>query len=307
MRGALRRLWPKDRSQRALVLGIAGSVLFHVLLVVLVILAGVSGQAPYVKRGEPLMVDITPGKPEERAPLGDPSRRVQPEAAPAPAARPTPPPTPPAPRATPAPRPTPPAPRTAEAPRPTPPAPLAKAEEPAPTAAARAPERPEAAPAQPSATPAPSEPRVALARPQLDTPPSIFRRPGGGGGLRGGGRGGTEGEPIPLDTPEPKYQDYFNKIRQRIKEKWIYPREAGDRGIGGQLLIEFHIAKNGDLAYLELRRPSGVEILDEYAMNAVRLAAPFPPVPDQLAKAVLPISGVFRYEISSSFVNQFIK
>ena len=42
-------------------------------------------------------------------------------------------------------------------------------------------------------------------------------------------------------------------------------------------------------------------------MNAVRLASPFPPLPDQLAKAVLPISGVFRYDITRSLVNQLIR
>jgi len=118
----------------------------------------------------------------------------------------------------------------------------------------------------------------------------------------------VEGEPIPLDTPDPKYQDYFNQIRERIRSKWIYPREAGDRGIGGQLLIEFHIAKDGHLSWVELRRSSGVEILDEYALRAVQLAQPFPPVPDAIAKQVLAVSGLFSYQIvGSTFVNQYLR
>jgi TonB family protein len=118
----------------------------------------------------------------------------------------------------------------------------------------------------------------------------------------------VEGEPIPLDTQDPKYQDYFNQIRERIKAKWIYPREAGDRGIGGQLLIEFHISRDGRLALVELRRSSGVEILDDYALRAVQLAQPFPPVPAALAKAVLPISGMFTYQIvTDAFVNQYLR
>src|SRR5678815_3878530 len=88
-------------------------------------------------------------------------------------------------------------------------------------------------------------------KPSLDMPPSIFRRPGGGGGIKGGGRGGVEGEPIPLDTTDPKYQDYFNQIRERIKAKWIYPREAGERGISGQLMIEFHISRDGRLPRID--------------------------------------------------------
>src|SRR4029453_15339737 len=73
----------------------------------------------------------------------------------------------------------------------------------------------------------------------------------GGGGFHGG-RGGVEGEPVPLDTPDPKYQDYFRILRERIQAKWTYPREAGDRGIGGALLIGFHIAKDGRPAYPEI-------------------------------------------------------
>jgi TonB family protein len=135
----------------------------------------------------------------------------------------------------------------------------------------------------------------------------MLNRGQGGGGLRGG-RGGAEGEPVPLDTPDPKYQDYFNQLRERIKAKWIYPREAGDRGIGGQLLIEFHIAKDGRLQYIELRRSSGVEILDDYAIRAIQLADPYPPVPDAIAKRVLAVSGLFNYQIvGNAFVNQFLR
>jgi TonB family protein len=140
----------------------------------------------------------------------------------------------------------------------------------------------------------------------IDLPAAMLRRPPGGG-LQDG-RGGVEGQPIPLDTPDPKYQDYFRVLRERIQSKWTYPREAGDRGISGALLIEFHIAKDGRLAYIEVRRSSGVEILDEYAVNAVKLAQPFPPVPDNVAKQVLAINGNFVYHvIENSLVKQFTR
>jgi len=138
-------------------------------------------------------------------------------------------------------------------------------------------------------------------------PESRSGTPGGGGGLWRG-RGGIEGEPIPLDTPDPRYTDYFEKVRQRIKSHWIYPREAGERGIGGQLIIAFAIAKGGDLIAIELRRSSGVPILDLYALNAVKLAQPFPPVPDSVTKGALPIQGIFTYQIvDTSLLNQFLR
>ena len=313
------RAWlPAHGSGRRLVVGIVASVLLHVLLLAGLYFARTLEPPVYKKPGEPLLVDIAPDKPREPAPLGRPDRPVEPD-------RPTPPPRPaprvasPPPRAAapPAPRPAPAPPAKApEVPSPAPAPQVARAPEPAPSPE-RAPEparadkptieaRPEQAPrtAQPEA----GAPRFALTKPSLDTPPSIFRRPGGGGGLKGGGKGGVEGEPIPLDTQDPKYADYFNQIRERIRAKWIYPREAGDRGIGGQLMIEFHISRDGRLALVELRRSSGVEILDDYALRAVQLAQPFPPVPEGLAKAVLPVSGLFTYQIvGNSFVNQYLR
>jgi protein TonB len=102
---------------------------------------------------------------------------------------------------------------------------------------------------------------------------------------------------ISLDTADPRYKDYFNKIRERIKANWIYPRQAGEHGIEGELLIEFHIAKDGRVVYLELRRSSGTAILDDAALTAIKLAQPFPPLPDELAKRALAINGAFRYQI----------
>jgi protein TonB len=295
---------PKDQAQRTLALAIVTSVLFHLFLIVpFIVIPGFLQPAPYVKRGEPLLVDIVPERPEEKAPLGNPSRPVAPpEVRERPAAAPRPP--APAravepPRA-PAPRPTPAA--------PTPPQAVAKAG-PAPEPMIKTPEPMSAAPEPPPSQTAPSEsvvsapPQVAVARP----PDSMRRQPGGGGGLLGGGRGGVEGQPIPLDTPEPKYQDYFNKIRERIKANWTYPRQAGERGIEGELLIEFHIAKDGRLEFIALRNSSGVAILDDYAMTAVKLAQPFPPVPDEIAKQTLAINGQFKYQIVSGLVNQFLR
>jgi TonB family protein len=319
----MRRVWewclkylPEDRSNRYLVVTVIVSVVFHVLIFAGLIMSGNSEERRIAKRGETILVDIAPDKPKESAPLGDPSRRVGPNAAER--ARQAVPPTPPAPRAAPAP-PAPAAPRVAEAPKAAPKAPPAapKSAEPAPAPkAAPSTHDPDegqtakAAPQPPAAQPQPPgpavTPRVASVPPQPPPAAGMFRR-GGGGGLKGG-RGGIEGEAIPLDTPEPKYQDYFNQIRERIKSKWIYPYEASSRGIEGELQIEFGIAKSGELQFIERRRSSGIEILDDYAMRAVQLASPFPPVPDALSKGGLPINGIFRYHIlGSGLINNYLR
>jgi protein TonB len=147
-------------------------------------------------------------------------------------------------------------------------------------------------------TTAPAEPggdRLAALRPQSH-----------GGGLRDG-RGGIEGEPIPLDTRDPKFSDYFERIRKQIKENWVYPREAAEKNVGGSLMMEFGIAKDGQLRYIELRRSSGIPVLDDYAVNAVKLAQPFPPIPDQLSRTGIPVVAVFNYIIDIGALNNFLR
>jgi TonB family protein len=313
----MRRAWewclkylPEDRTNRYLGVTVIVSVLFHILIGAVLIVGGnIEQRRMIAKRGEAILVDIAPDKPRESAPLGNPSRPVGPNA-PAPP-RQAAPPTPSVPKAAPAPV----APRVAEAPKAPPAAPKSAEPAPAPKAAPSAPEPDQsqiakAAPQPPAAQPQPpapaANPRVASAPPQPPPAAGMFRR-GGGGGLKGG-RGGIEGDPIALDTPDPKYQDYFRQIRERIQSKWIYPYEASSRGIGGELQIDFGIAKSGELQFIERRRTSGIELLDDYAIRAVQLASPFPPVPDAISKGGLPINGTFKYLIQDSgLINNFLR
>jgi periplasmic protein TonB len=149
-----------------------------------------------------------------------------------------------------------------------------------------------------AAVPAPPADRLAGLRPRLP-----------GGGLQDG-RGGIEGEAVPLDTHDPDYSDYFGRVRRQIQEKWIYPREAGDRNIGGTLTMEFGIARDGHLRYIELDRSSGVTILDEYALNAVKLASPFPYFPESIRRrhpTGLRVGAQFNYIVDISALNKFLR
>ena len=60
---------PEDPAKRALVIAIVGSILLHVVLLAWLITMNPRGTPAYVKRGEPLLVDMAPDKPEEKAPL----------------------------------------------------------------------------------------------------------------------------------------------------------------------------------------------------------------------------------------------
>ena len=311
------RQWQGSR----LASGLALSVLLHLMVVAAILWAPPSFQRAAVKRGEPLIVELPsgpdsppPGRPAAPAPAARPAPRQAPATPPRPA-----PATPPRPVV--ASRPTPPPPRAtesvperhvdnvppakapeAEAPSVPPPSAAAEPASSAPAAAEHA------QPAPPSAPPTPlvaAVPPTPSARPLPDI--RSLRRGGGGAGGSGDGRAGIEGEPIALDSTDPRYSDYLDQIRRRIKDKWGYPCVKNDSTREceyktAQLIIEFGIAKDGKVPFINIVRSSGYPIYDDYAVNAVKLAD-FPPIPDSFSKKGVPILATFSYVVQSSLTN----
>ncbi len=249
-----------------------------------------------------------------------PSVAKAPEPSPPPATPepPAPAPAPPAPAPTPA-APSPPAPpvvarapEPAPSPPPTPAAPPAPAPsvEPAPAAprpseSSSGPSAPAARPPQPGPAEAPAESpwagqRYSLLTPKLDVPP--LPAPSGRGGAEsegtGAGEHGTSSEgqiAVPLNTPDPRYAEYFAELKRRIEDKWTYPEEAARNGQSGRGELRFVLRKDGSVRTVEIVSSSGVRILDSYISNAIRMAQPFPPIPAAVGEDVLPISINFNY------------
>ena len=124
--------------------------------------------------------------------------------------------------------------------------------------------------------PALSGRRFSLLPPRLDPPaPSARGEPSSGtGGTQregsGSGEAGAEreGQPaIPLNTPDPRYAEYFLEIKRRIEAHLVYPDEAARRNQSGQLLLEFVVRKDGSLRAVELTRSSGVGVLDSCSLR----------------------------------------
>lgn len=137
----------------------------------------------------------------------------------------------------------------------------------------------------PRPTSAPSPPRENV--PDIRT---ALRR-GGPGPPGAGGRGeawaGIDGEPIPLDSPEPRLRDYLDRVRRMIKDKWVW-QCIKDRVTSeceykaARLIVEFGILRDGAVPTVVVRQPSNYEVMDGWAVNAILLASPFPPVPPEL-------------------------
>ncbi|MEK7700984.1 MAG: TonB C-terminal domain-containing protein [candidate division NC10 bacterium] len=316
--------------RRRPLLGIAGSLVLHLVLVGAIVWVGPPSSDVKVKRGEPLFVELE--RADEQAqrglPGGPPAAESPKSVAPA---KPTP---PPVAKAQPAPR--------LAAPRAAPPAPTPEPRSPEPPKVATAPPlpKPEAAapaPAPPAVVP-PDRPAVAEAPTPAqaardagrdgegaragskvaavpDVRSALGRGGSGGAGGRGEGRAGIEGEAIPLDSKDPKYNDYLDRVRRMIKSKWVYPcvknRATGECEYkSAQLVIEFGILREGRVPFVTVRTQSEFDIYDEYAVNAIKLASPFPPVPPAMMMAGakpgstgISITASFIYILESSLTN----
>ena len=104
-----------------------------------------------------------------------------------------------------------------------------------------------------------------------------------------------DNKPIPFDTKEVKYASYFSRIKQQIQQVWIYPIQASDKQISGQLTLKFEISRDGNLIGVHLTNSSGFNILDISAIKSVKQAAPYYPFPITIKKKKLSILATFVY------------
>jgi TonB family protein len=301
----------RELGRKRTLVSVAGSIAAHAIILTALVWVKPPSTVVAVKRGEPLFVELPeadeparrglPAAPRpERAKAPPAPRPAGPVAKPAPAQ-----PAPVLAKAEPAPVTPPPPPAPPVAPAPTPP-PVAEA--PAPAEPPR--EAPPAAAGPKVAALAPTPPAPREAVPDIR---SALRRGGpgpAGAGGSGEGRAGIEGEPIPLDSKDPRYNDYLDRVRRMIKEKWAYPcvkNEATGQCEykSAQLTIEFGILKDGRVPFVVVRNRSDFDIYDEYAVNAIKLASPFPPVPDAMTsgRKGIPILATFSYIVESSLTN----
>ena len=119
---------------------------------------------------------------------------------------------------------------------------------------------------------------------------------------------------MPLDSKDTDLSDYLERIRRLIKQNWAYPC-VKDQQTGvceyksTELVVEFGILKHGPVQYVEVRRASPYGIYDSYAVNAIKLASPFPPVPTAMMARMLhgstgaAIVARFVYHIDTGITN----
>lgn len=112
---------------------------------------------------------------------------------------------------------------------------------------------------------------------------------------------------VSLDSQERKYVSYLSKIKKKIEPLWVYPEKAQAIGLQGKLALYFSIVRDGRLDRLELVSSSGHALLDEQALNAIRGAAPYYPLPERLHISRLNIHATFEYRISPYTMTTFAR
>ena len=105
---------------------------------------------------------------------------------------------------------------------------------------------------------------------------------------------------VDLNTTEFRYLSYFLKLKRQIEGVWNYPEASRMRGEQGELLLVFTIRRDGYLEDVKLLDTSGFRRLDDEAIRAIRVAAPFSPFPKSWDLERLNIRAIFRYSFGWS-------
>lgn len=117
-----------------------------------------------------------------------------------------------------------------------------------------------------------------------------------------------EGETTSLSAKKWKFAVFFNRLKRAVAAEWhpdtVYLRHDPSGNIYGVkdrvTVLRVHLNPDGEIANLELLRPSGVDFLDDEAQGAFKRAQPFLNPPPQLVEAdgQIHFNFAFIFELS---------
>jgi len=97
-----------------------------------------------------------------------------------------------------------------------------------------------------------------------------------------------------------RFASYMDAWRTKVERlgNLNYPEEAVRRGISGALLMDVAINPDGSLHSVRVLRTSGHKVLDDAAVRIVKLAAPYPPLSEDILQDtdILHIPRVWQFE-----------
>jgi TonB family protein len=116
------------------------------------------------------------------------------------------------------------------------------------------------------------------------------------GGFRAAPLGSGEGDVFDYWTRDPRLVPYFRQIHARIDPLWAnaFPKSALLELKQGTTILEFTVFADGHVSVgWPPVRPSGIDEFDRNCAEAIRRAAPFPPIPGVLGVTTLRIRAPF--------------
>jgi protein TonB len=84
--------------------------------------------------------------------------------------------------------------------------------------------------------------------------------------------------------------NYPGKVASRLRRSLRYPPQARRDRLRGEVHVSFTVNQSGGVASVRLARSSGSPVLDKAALDTVRRAAPFPPIPEGAGRSSWPFT-----------------
>jgi TonB family protein len=117
----------------------------------------------------------------------------------------------------------------------------------------------------------------------------------------GAGAGGTPADARQRDggqmSTRARAQDaYFRRLTARVLDRVVYPRDLALSLEQGEVIVSFTLARDGSVTDLRVTRSSGFPAFDRALLLAVRVCAPFDPLPEAVS------SGAPSVQVNAPFV-----
>ena len=116
---------------------------------------------------------------------------------------------------------------------------------------------------------------------------------GGTGNYGNPGPGNPNGRPGIDAIAEPDFGPYMRDLQRRIKMNWDPPKGNESK----RVVLLFKIARDGRLLSCTVSKSSGLASADNAALQAVRLTAPFRPLPANFRGSSVDIQFTFDYNV----------
>ncbi|MCU1283395.1 MAG: TonB family protein [bacterium] len=154
----------------------------------------------------------------------------------------------------------------------------------------------------PVGTPGQKKPQI------MPTPEMLQRAIGKGGGSMDYLKDVDDGDATALNSKKWKHAPFFNRVKRQVADQWhpemVYVRHDPNGNVYGVkdrvTVLRIHLQPDGKLAGWTVLQSSGVDFLDDEAIDAFKKAAPFLNPPKDLveADAQIHFNFAFIFELS---------